>query len=156
MGNLAAGSSSAQMENLVNKWFLGLDRPTATGAYRQVAGQLFVSGASYTDIHQGAASDCYFLSSLGEVALKNQSAITNMFVVNGDGTYTVRFFHGSTAEYVTVDSYLPTDSGGAFLYANRGAAYNNASNELWVALVKKLMRRPTKWVGSAQDCLATR
>ena len=92
LGNLAAGSSSAQMEKLVNKWFLGLDRPTAGGAYRQVAGQLFVNGATYTDIHQGNLGDCYFMSSLGEVALKNQAAITNMFIVNGDGTYTVRFF----------------------------------------------------------------
>ena len=125
------------MEKLVNKWFLGLDRPTAGGAYRQVAGQLFVNGATYTDIHQGYLGDCYFMSSLGEVALKNQAAITNMFIVNGDGTYTVRFYHNGVAEYVTVDSYLPTNSGGALIYANRGANYNNASNELWTALAEK-------------------
>jgi hypothetical protein len=58
LGNLAAGSSSTQMENLVNKWYLGLDRPTAGGTYRQFAGQLFVGGAAYTDIHQGYLGDC--------------------------------------------------------------------------------------------------
>jgi hypothetical protein len=137
LGNLTAGSSSAQMEKLVNKWFLGLDRPTAGGAYRQFSGQLFVSGATYTDIHQGNLGDCYFMSSLGEVALKNQAAITNMFIVNGDGTYTVRFFNNGVANYVTVDSYLPTNTGGSLIYANRGAYYANASNELWTALAEK-------------------
>src|SRR4051794_13295446 len=93
MGNLVSGSSGTQMENLIGKWFLGLDHPTASGSYRQVAGQLFVGGASYSDIRQGILGDCYFMSSLGEVALKNESAITNMFVVNGDGTYTVTFYN---------------------------------------------------------------
>jgi hypothetical protein len=137
LGNLAAGSSSTQMDNLVNKWFLSLDRPTASGTYRQVAGQLFVGGASYTDIHQGNLGDCYFMSSLGEVALKNQAAITNMFIVNGDGTYTVRFYNNGAANYVTVDSYLPTSSGGSLIYANPGMYYANASNELWAALAEK-------------------
>ena len=76
LGNLAAGSSTVQLTNLVNKWFLGLDRPTASGTYRQVAGQLFVSGAAYTDIRQGQVGDCYLVASLAEVALRNQSIIT--------------------------------------------------------------------------------
>lgn len=137
LGNLVAGSSSTQMEKLINKWFLGLDRPTAAGAYRQFAGQLFVGGATYNDIHQGSLGDCYFVASLGEVALKNQAAITNMFIVNGDGTYTVRFYQNGVAQYVTVDSYLPTNSGGGLLYANRGAYFANAGNELWTALAEK-------------------
>jgi len=137
LGNLTAGSSGTQMDNLVNKWFLGLDRPTADGTYRQFAGQLFFNGATYSDIHQGSLGDCYFVASLGEVALKNQAAITNMFIVNGDGTYTVRFYHNNVADYVTVDSYLPTNSGGSLMYANRGAYYASASNELWTALAEK-------------------
>jgi hypothetical protein len=137
LGNLTAGSSSTQMENLINKWFLGTDHPMAGGVYRQVAGQLFVNGATYDDIHQGSVGDCYIVAALAEVALKNQAAITNMFVVNGDGTYTVRFYNNSVAEYVTVDSYLPTNTGGSLLYANRGAYYASASNELWTALAEK-------------------
>ena len=77
--------------------------------------------------------DCYFMCSLAETALKNPSAITNMFIVNGDGTYTVRFYNAGTPQYVTVDSYLPTSSGGQLIYADYGAAYNNANNELWTA-----------------------
>jgi hypothetical protein len=138
LGNLAAGSNSAQMEKLIGKWFLGTDHPIASGTYRQFSGQLFVSGASYTDIHQGAVGDCYFMTTIAETALKNPSAITNMFIVNGDGTYTVRFYNGSgAAQYVTVDSYLPTDGSGALIYAGRGMKYNSSSNELWTALVEK-------------------
>jgi hypothetical protein len=137
LGNLAAGSTTAQMENLINKWFLGLDRPTAGGAYRQFAGQLFVGGAAYTDIKQGYLGDCYFMASLAETALKNPSAITGMFVVNGDGTYTVKFYNNGQAAYVTVDSYLPTNGAGQLIYAGLGKMYNNSGNELWTALAEK-------------------
>lgn len=137
LGNLAAGSTTAQMENLINKWFLGLDRPTASGTYRQIAGSLFVNGATYGDVNQGYLGDCYFMASLGEVALKSPSAITNMFVVNGDGTYTVKFYNNGAAAYVTVDSFLPTDSGGRLIYAGVGKLYTNAANELWTSLAEK-------------------
>jgi hypothetical protein len=137
LGNLTAGSSSAHMEKLIGKWFLGLDRPTAAGAYRQIAGTLFVGGANYADIKQGYLGDCYFMASLAETALKNPAAINNMFVVNGDGTYTVRFYNNGKAEYVTVDSYLPTSNSGALIYANMGASHANAANELWIALAEK-------------------
>jgi hypothetical protein len=103
----------------------------------QFAGSLFVNGPSYTDIRQGALGDCYLLSSLAETALKDPSAITNMFVVNGDGTYTVRFYNDGRAEYVTVDTYLPISTSGQAIYGDRGALYNNANNELWTALAEK-------------------
>jgi Calpain family cysteine protease len=137
LGSLKAGSTGAQMEKLINKWFLGLDRPTAGGTYRQIAGTLFAGGASYADIKQGYLGDCYFMSSLAETALKNPSAISNMFVVNGDGTYTVKFYNNGQAAYVTVDSYLPTNGAGQLIYANVGAAYNKSTNELWTALAEK-------------------
>jgi Calpain family cysteine protease len=144
LGYLAAGTSTAKMENLVGKWFLGLDHPVASGdaygqysSYRQFSGSLFVNGATYTDIKQGYLGDCYFMSTIGEVALRNPSAITNMFIVNGDGTYTVKFFNNGQATYVTVDSYLPTDSAGRLIYAGLGATYNNSGNELWTALAEK-------------------
>jgi hypothetical protein len=137
LGNLAAGSTTAHMENLVNKWFLGLDRPTAGGTYRQFAGSLFVNGAAYGDIKQGSVGDCYFVASLAEAAYRNASLITSMFIVNGDGTYTVKFSNGSQPYYVTVDSYLPTNTSGNLIYAGIGANYANAGNELWVALAEK-------------------
>ncbi len=134
---LAAGASGATLEQRVDKWFLGADHPIANGTYLQFAGSLFVNGPSYTDIHQGALGDCYFMSSLAETALHNPSAIINMFVVNGDGTYTVRFYDNGLAQYVTVDSDLPTSASGLAIYGDRGALYNNANNELWTALAEK-------------------
>jgi hypothetical protein len=137
LGNLATGSTGDKVEKLIGKWFLGLDRPTASGAYRQIAGTLFVGGATYADIKQGYLGDCYFMAGLAETALKTPSVITNMFIVNGDGTYTVKFFNSGRPEFVTVDSYLPTDGAGRLIYANLGAMYNNAGNELWTALAEK-------------------
>ena len=138
LGNLDAGAASVQMDQLVNKWFLGLDRPVAGGTYRQMAGSLFVSGAAYTDVRQGAVGDNYFLASLAETAFRDSNAIVGMFLVNGDGTYGVKFYNPQgQAEYVTVDSYLPTDANGKLTYASRGQTYNSTSNELWVALAEK-------------------
>lgn len=137
LGNLVAGSTSTQLTNLVNKWFLGLDRPTSTGTYRQFTGQLFVGGAAYTDVSQGATGDCYFLASLAEVALRNPATLTNMFIVNGDGSYTVSFYNGAAAEFVTVDSFLPTDAGGAAIYAGLGTLYTDTAAELWTMLAEK-------------------
>jgi hypothetical protein len=46
LGNLYAGSSATQMERLIGKWFLGLDRPTAASGttYRSCSGSLIQSG----------------------------------------------------------------------------------------------------------------
>lgn len=143
LGNLAAGSSSTQLDKLVNKWFFGLDRPNAQdpygmfSSYRQFAGQLFVSGAAYDDIKQGSVGDCYFVMALAETALRSNSTITNMFIVNGDGTYTVKFYGAAGVHYVTVDSYLPTNAGGSLFYASRWLNYTNTGGELWVALAEK-------------------
>ncbi|HEY2759881.1 MAG TPA: C2 family cysteine protease [Pirellulales bacterium] len=161
LGNLKAGSTVANLTNLVNKWFLGADHPVGksdwgpTYSYRKVSGQLFVNGASYTDVQQGGLGDCYFLSALAETALKNPGAITSMFIINGDGTYTVRFMHGSKAEYVTVDSQLPTDSSGHLVFDGMGHSATSSSNELWVALAEKAYVeinecgwiRPASWGG---------
>jgi hypothetical protein len=137
LNNLCVNSPAAQMDLLISKWFFGCDRPTDGANYRQVSGQLFVGGVSYQDIKQGYLGDCYFVSTLAETALKNPSIITNMFIANGDGTYTVRFFNAGKPTYVTVDSYLPTDATGHLIYAGMGAMFNNTGNELWVALAEK-------------------
>lgn len=143
LGNLKAGSSAAQLDKLVGKWFLGADRPVAsyggtTYAYASARGALFgVGGPKYSDVVQGAVGDCYLVGTLGELALKSQAAITSMFIVNGDGTYTVRFFNKGKAEYVTIDSQLPVDRWGRFVFANMGASLTSTSNVLWVALAEK-------------------
>lgn len=47
---------------------------------------------SADDIHQNGYNDCYFLSSLGEIAMKDPDFIRNMIKDNGDGTYTVTLY----------------------------------------------------------------
>jgi subtilase family serine protease len=154
LGNLYAGSSDTQMEKLIGKWFLGSDRPnplsggdnargdegTNTGnkTYRAVSGSLFQNGISAEDIKQGAAATCYYLATLSSIALEKPSYIQNMFIDNGDNTYTVRFFNKGVANYVTVDNYLPTDDyNGYLVYASSDQFYNDSTNELWVALAEK-------------------
>ncbi len=44
---------------------------------------------------QGELGDCYFISSLGTIANEDPAAIEDMFINNGDGTYTVRFYTGN-------------------------------------------------------------
>src|SRR4029077_11211374 len=66
----------------------------------------------------------------------NPNAITSMFIVNGDGTYTVRFYHDGMAEYVTADFYLTTN-GGAFVYDLMGRSVSDPGNELWTAIAEK-------------------
>jgi hypothetical protein len=145
LGNLSAGSSKTQLQDLINKWFLGMDHPSApqgvTFTYEKATGSLFGNDGtfSYQDIQQGSLGDCYFLASLGEVALQDPSAIQNMFINNGDGTYTVKLFEESNGvitntkgNYITVDSDLPTNvSQGGFAY------YDNANIGIWVALAEK-------------------
>lgn len=137
LGNLSAGSSSAQIENLVNKWFLGRDYPQTSYTYKEASGSLFQNGVSYKDIKQGQINDCYFLAGLAATAFNSPTTIEKMFIDNGDNTYTVRFFRNQIADYVSVDKYLPTDYAGNFVYASKGTSYNNSGNELWVALAEK-------------------
>ena len=161
LGNLAAGSSAAQLNDLIGKWFLGTDHPTLCDTslvYRTVSGSLFPHTPSHTDEYQGELGDCYFISALGTLADSNPAAVENMFINNGDGTYTVRFYTSSygiggyysdggisagftnnvgTADYITVDSMLPTGSTGILAYADYGASYNNPANSLWIPLAEK-------------------
>jgi len=138
LGNLRVGSTGAQLEMLVGKWFLGKDHPAALGytTYVTAAGTLFGAGPAYTDVKQGQVADCYFLAALAATAFRNPNAIRNMFIDNGDGTYTVRFMNGSTPTYVTVDRMLPT-TGSSYVYANFQWQLGNASNKLWVPLLEK-------------------
>jgi len=138
LGNLAAGSSAGILNNLINKWFYGTDHPADSGyTYRSAAGPLFVSGPAYTDMYQGQLGDCYLIASLGAIAKSSPAAIQNMFIDNGDGTWTVRYYYNGTADYVTVDRWLPSDSRGYLVYAGYGSYYNSTGNELWIPLAEK-------------------
>ncbi len=159
LGNLAVGSSAAQLTDLIDKWFYGTDLPTLTSAslvYKSAAGSLFPHTPSNYDEYQGELGDCYFISSLGTLADSNPAAIENMIINNGDGTYTVRFYTGpygqiytnsgvsdgftndaGVADYVTVNSMLPATSSGQLVYADYGASCANPANSLWIPLIEK-------------------
>lgn len=158
LGNLSAGSSGTRLQNLVNKWFLGMDHPeakndagTTTYQYKLAQGQLYQNGIAPLDIDQGAVGDCYFMSTLATAAQRSPSSIQNMITDNGDGTYTVRFFKSTGADYVTVDRYLPVSATDYFVYANNSSMlkYDSANNELWVALVEKAYAQINEsgWIG---------
>jgi Putative Ig domain/Calpain family cysteine protease len=137
LGNLHAGSTAAQLSELNGKWFLGTDLPSDqvtmsgvspfTVSYSTVSSPLFgASGPSMNDINQGYLGDCYFLSSLAEVAHQDSGIISSMFTVNGNNTYGVRFYVNGVAEYVTVNNSL----------ADSGSIFNYGSN-IWASLAEK-------------------
>lgn len=138
-GNLHPGSTGGHLEQLVGLWFLGPYHPAPDAGlhYVHAAGSLFGNGPAITDIVQGKLADCYFLAALGEVAQHAPSLLRSMFIDNGDGTYTVRFYHYGVPDYVTVDRLLPVRSDGTFAYANMGQSSDDGGNTLWVALAEK-------------------
>jgi hypothetical protein len=147
LGNLSPSTTGGQLEELIGKWFLGTDHPQAAAGlvYLPSHGSLFGSGGpSAQDVLQGASSDCYLLAPLAETALRDPNVIRNMFIDNGDGTYTVRFYNNGVADYVTVDRYLPFENpwwaflyGNPFHYASGGHTAGDDRNILWVALAEK-------------------
>jgi len=152
LGNLSAGSTGLHLNRLTSKWFRGLDRPELSSdlSYNFALGSLFGSGGpSFADIDQGALGDCWFMASLEEVALKSPSLTQNMFIDNGDNTYTVRFFHNGGTEYVTVDRFLPVGDDGTFAYANSSDAYGDTTNVLWAAFAEKAYAQLNEsgWLG---------
>jgi len=138
LGNLAIGDANSKLASLVNKWFYGEDLPNADNyQYVTMEGTLFTgAGPSHLDEVQGYLGDCYFLSAMGSIADSSKSAIYNMFVDNGDDTWTVRFYSNGTADYVTVNRELPT-SGGYLVFQGCGSYYADASNTLWLCLLEK-------------------
>jgi hypothetical protein len=136
-GNLAAGSSSTLLNNLVDKWFLGVDVPVAAAAYIQSTGTLFPNNPSLNDAKQGNLGDCYVIASLSSIANKNPQAIRDMFLDNNDGTFTVRFFKAGVADWVTVNRMLPVNGSNNLHYAGMGLSALSSSTSLWLSLAEK-------------------
>jgi hypothetical protein len=126
------------LARLADKWFVGGDWPDfGKYTYQLASGTLFGTGINGpADVDQGAVGDCYYIAALGEVAFQTPNVIKDMFIDNGDNTWTVRFFNNGNPDYVTVDKYFPA-SGGRFIFDNIHQQVNNASNKLWVALAEK-------------------
>ena len=106
---------------------------------------LFAHDPVLKDIKQGAMGDCYFMSALASLVVRDPGAIKRMMKDNGDGTVTVRFFkknekseYGEKADSlpgicVTVSKTIPErvdqDS------KRRGDSYSKGA--LWVKMMEK-------------------
>lgn len=108
---------------------------------------------SYQDINQGQLSNSPFLAALAALAVTSPNNVRSLFLDNGDGTFTVRFFKPDrTADYVTIDRFLPIDpESDLLIYARQystvgnGRAFDDPANELWAALLEKAF---TQWLAS--------
>jgi hypothetical protein len=148
--NLAAAAQS--IHGCVNNYFLGQALPDATFVFggktvRPDTWQnfnnlpLFAGTPNYQDVAQGLVDDCWLTASLAAIAARNPSAIKNMFINNGDDTYTVRLFNGSTPDYVTVNTLLPMVPTSLNVQNPNGAypfsLFDHPMNDLWAALAEK-------------------
>jgi len=137
LGNLTAGSSQAQANQLIGKWLLGTDLPGSrvimngapnyTVTHSAVATPLFGgNGPCMEDVNQGYLGDCFMLAPLAAMALQDPSAIRSMITDNGNNTWGIRFIIDGKANYVTVNNEL----------ANGGGKFASGTNK-WVGLVEK-------------------
>jgi hypothetical protein len=148
----ANSTTAAQLQGLINQWFLGEDLPTidtqywGTTGYALAKGTLFGSGGAplYTDVAQGEEGDCWLMASFAEVALKQPGIIQGSFTDNGlvseNGVqvqvWTYEFFNGATPEYMTLNNQFPAN-GGVFMYADAFQSVASTSNVLWAPLMEK-------------------
>lgn len=150
LGNLKVGSSSSQIDMMLDKWFRGKDHPL-TGkwyaTYKEVEGNLFVNGPSAGDTRQGRLGDCYLIAGLNGAAENNPEAVESMFLEVGEDLWVVRWYARTSsreAHYVTVDNQLPVIKTGRRVDQSIFAAFgrytwhrNDPNNELWGALAEK-------------------
>ncbi len=156
LGNLAAGSSVANLEKLVSKWLLGGDLPSPTAGgdaatgkasttvavYEKSAGTLFVDGITPGDVKQGALGDCFMVAALVTIADVRSSAIQAMIVdngtVNGSRTWGVRMYDAEgKANWVTVNDMLPVGAAGSAQLVFGGNPTADLNGEIWVPLLEK-------------------
>ena len=83
---------------------------------------------------RGSWATVTLISALGMTADASPAAVEDMFLDNGDGTWTVRFYDNGVADYVTVTGMPPTASAGYLVYADYGSMVNNSADTLWIPL----------------------
>jgi Calpain family cysteine protease len=136
----------AQINYLIDKWFFGKIQPNADIAqykaeYKPVNGILFKNGLSHSDINQGFAPNCSFLSVLVSLAEYKNSYVQNTILhknLEGQNVYFVRFVKNYEHYWIAVDNQLPTYQGKS-LFASDSKVLSefNDQSELWVSLVEK-------------------
>ncbi|HVS70701.1 MAG TPA: C2 family cysteine protease [Phycisphaerae bacterium] len=99
---------------------------------RLTTSSLWGSGPAMTDINQGGVSDCYFLTTLQDLARLQPGTLENMAVDLGDGTYAVQFVRNGTPIYVRVDGDLAMNQWGTLDYNHLGP-----SGDQWASIMEK-------------------
>ncbi|MDR3441282.1 C2 family cysteine protease, partial [Telmatospirillum sp.] len=149
LGNLQVGSTSTQMNELIGKWLLGTDLPSANlpanwdGAgeaavfptYKTFSLSLFgPSGMpSINDVAQGEVSDCVVCSAMIDMVNNHPNMLGSMILDNGNGTYDVRFYINGQATWVTVNNQLPVTANGQLVFNNAYAT----NDSLWSDIIEK-------------------
>ena len=150
--------AAGQLGDLSVPTMMNAQAAEAVGTYAlaHASGPLFVNGApSPDDIDQGAAGDCYFLSTMATIANTHPEVIRDLIKKNDDGTFTVTFKQpdgrgGFSDVPVRVDDQLyerQYKDGAGNVFATM-AAYGTSNREtsnqpqatekaLWLPLVEK-------------------
>ncbi len=113
-----------------------LQDPTSsgTGTVRLPNSSFWGTGPTMTDVNQGQAGDCYFLTCLQSLANFQPGKLVQMGVDLGDGTYCIQFQRNGVTSYVRVDGDLPSGGGYAsgLLYDHPGV-----SGDQWAVIFEK-------------------
>jgi fibronectin type 3 domain-containing protein len=109
-----------------------LPDPKDAGTTMKVTGSLWGTGPVATDINQGAAGDCYFLSSLAAFAGEQPALLQESTVDMGDGTYTVQFISNGSPKFIRVSNDISTYGGGNYKFARPGS-----DGDLWAPIIEK-------------------
>lgn len=105
-----------------------LPNPSDSGSTVTVNLSLFGTGPAISDVNQGEAGDCYFLSSLAAFAGEKPSVLTDSAVDMGDGTYAVDF----NGTYVRVSNQFPVGPFNGFADAQPGP-----NQTIWAMVMEK-------------------
>lgn len=98
--------------------------------------QLGADGANLTQIYQGQVGDCWFIASIGAELQKDPNFVKDHMHDNGNGTYTVTFYHDGKPVEVTVDGEIPTSPDGGAEGAHTGSNWSSDS-ATWLAIYEK-------------------
>jgi hypothetical protein len=107
-----------------------------------------------TALNQGSGDDCWFLSSISSVAMRNPDFFQSRVIANPNGTYTVTFYDDSGKPFhITVDGQLPVNKDGNLVYAHAGWDSHGQMASIWTPIMEKAY---ATYVGSYDNMTAGR
>lgn len=90
-----------------------------------------------TALNQGHGDDCWFLSSIASISLRNPDFFQSRVIENPNGTYTVTFYDDNGKPFhITVDGQLPVNKDGNLVYAFSGPDRGHPLS-LWTPIMEK-------------------